>query len=191
MVKALSPLKTLKVVKRKDKTDTLLRSVFFSQDWNQYAAFVAEVRYRGRGVEIKPQSSPSWEVIFFIFITVARSLWRATDLSSQRTPIFVQRKGNWDGWMGPHDLLPSRFYVQVVPSVCWESHNQWFQHWMRWSCWHLISSWAVTKSSARVQRCSLWSKVRVLGSLTPSREKRRWYPHLSAECMFCLLSLYL
>lgn len=88
------------------------------------------------GKKKKNPNSPSssWEVTFLIFLTVARSLWRAMDLRSQRTPIFVQRKGNWDGLMAPHDLLPSRFCVQVVPSICWESYNQWFQHWMCRSC---------------------------------------------------------
>lgn len=65
--------------------------------------------------------SASWEVIFFIFITVARSPWRVMDLRSQRIPVFVQRKGNWDEWMGPHDLSPSRSCVEVLPLNCWES----------------------------------------------------------------------
>lgn len=43
MVKALSPLKTLEVVMRKDKPDTLLRLVFFSRGFNQDATFAAEV----------------------------------------------------------------------------------------------------------------------------------------------------
>lgn len=43
MVKALSPLKTLEVVMRKDEPDTLLWSVLFSRGFNQDAAFAAEV----------------------------------------------------------------------------------------------------------------------------------------------------
>lgn len=46
---------------RKDQTDTLLRSVFFSWGWNQAAAFAAEVKYlggRGSGGKKKKSKQP-------------------------------------------------------------------------------------------------------------------------------------